>query len=246
MPFSPQNLLRFLKSKLYYHPNFTQFNFHILNWAATIDSFHHDHSTFEWMARTLAITDQFFELWSLLEFLVFSPCPCSDGTFSCSRTEPIFKFAINAYCRAGKLDDVVVAFDSMRKLIDGKPSVVLYKILINGFLKFARNDQAFELYNRMIRDRVKPDVFTFNILLSSYCRNSQYGLALDLFKEMKEKGVSPNVISFNTLIKIHKFHKAKKKGLGRVGSEEMGRGEGRRKKKRKKKGKRKKKVKIQG
>ncbi|KAL5559162.1 hypothetical protein UlMin_035373 [Ulmus minor] len=133
------------------------------------------------MADTLAITDRFSELRSLLEFLVSSPCPCSDGIFSCSRIEPIFRFAINAYCRAGKLDDAVVAFNSMGKLIDGKPSVVLYNILINGFVKFAQNDQAFELYNQMIRDRVKPDVFTFNILLSSYCRNSQCGLALDLF-----------------------------------------------------------------
>ncbi|KAL5562573.1 hypothetical protein UlMin_032320 [Ulmus minor] len=151
---------------------------------------------------------------NLLCFLKLNPCPCSNGIFSCSQTEPIFRFAINACCRVRKLDDVVVAFDSMRKLIDGKPSV---------------------LYNRMIRDRVKPDLFTFNILLSSYCRNSQCGLALDLFKEMKEKGASPNVISFNTMIKIRKFQKAKKKRLGRVGR-------GKEKKKKKKGKERKKKV----
>ncbi|KAL5548848.1 hypothetical protein UlMin_004079 [Ulmus minor] len=161
------------------------------------------------MASTLTVTDWFSELRSFLEFLVSSLFPCSDGIFSCSQTEPIFRFAINVYCRVGKLDATIVAFNSMRILIDGKPSVVLYNILINGFVKFARNDQAFELYNRMIRDRVKPYVFTFNILLRSYCRNSQCGLALDLFKEMKEKGSSPNVISFNTLIKIRKFQKAK-------------------------------------
>ena len=98
----------------------------------------------------------------------------------------------------------------------------------------------------MIRDRVKPDVFTFNILLSSYCRNSQCGLALDLFKEMKEKGASPNVISFNTLIKTHKFQKAKKKGLGRVGSEEVRRGKEEERRKGKGKRKEKKKVKVHG
>ncbi|KAL5561486.1 hypothetical protein UlMin_031233 [Ulmus minor] len=185
------------------------------------------------MARTLAVTDRFSELRSLLEFLVSSPCPCSDGIFSCSQTEPIFQFAINAYCRAGKLDDAIVAFDSMRKLIDRKPSVFLYNILINGFVKFARNDQAFELYNRMIRDRVKPDVFTFNILLSSYCRNSQYGLPLDLFKEMKEKGASPNVISFNTLIKNSQISKSKEKGIGEGGIGRGGTEEERRKEKKK-------------
>ncbi|CAL9026475.1 unnamed protein product [Prunus brigantina] len=200
-PLTSQTLLHFLKSKLHHHPTFAHFDFHVFNWASSIDSFRHDHSTFEWMARTLAITDRFVELGSLLSFMVSNPCPCSDGIFSCPRTEPIFQFAINAYCRVGRLGDAVNAFDSMRKLIDGRPSVVVYNILIHGFVKCGQHDKALGLYDKMMKDRVKADVFTFNILISSYCRNSQFGLALELFKDMREKGCSPNVVSFNTLIK---------------------------------------------
>uniref|UniRef100_A0A2N9FJ44 Pentatricopeptide repeat-containing protein n=1 Tax=Fagus sylvatica TaxID=28930 RepID=A0A2N9FJ44_FAGSY len=87
------------------------------------------------------------------------------------------------------------------KLIDGRPSVALYNILIHGFVKCGEHCKALQVYDKMIKDRVKPDVYTFNILISSYCRNKRFGLALELFKEMREKGCSPNVVSFNTLIR---------------------------------------------
>ncbi|KAL6145577.1 hypothetical protein ACLB2K_056263 [Fragaria x ananassa] len=176
-PLTPKTLLHFLKSKLHHHPTFTHLDFHVFNWASTVDSYRHDHSTFEWMVCSLANTARFSELGCLLSFIVANPCPCSDGIFSCPRTEPIFRFAISAYCRVGRLDDAVRAFDSMRKLIDGKASVVVYNILINGFVKCGEHDKALWFYERM------------------------FGLALELFKDMRGKGCSPNVVSFNTLIK---------------------------------------------
>ncbi|KAJ6912953.1 hypothetical protein NC651_015428 [Populus alba x Populus x berolinensis] len=200
-PLTPQNLLHFFKTKLHHHPHFSHCDFHIFNWVSTIDSFSHDHQTFEWMARTLAITNRLEELALLLQFMSSNPCPCSEGIFSCPRIEPIFQFCINAYCKARKLDDALLAFECMRKLIDGRPSVVVYNILINGCVKCGEHDRAIGVYDRMLKDRVKPDVFTFNILISSYCRNYMFELALELFREMKEKGCSPNVVSFNTLIK---------------------------------------------
>jgi pentatricopeptide repeat protein len=89
----------------------------------------------------------------------------------------------------------------MKRLIDGKPNVALYNIMIHGFVKFGKLDNAVEFYDRMIRDRVKPDVITFNTLINGYCRSRKFELALQVFKEMKNKGCVPNVVSFNTLIK---------------------------------------------
>ncbi|CAM8994877.1 unnamed protein product [Rhodiola kirilowii] len=199
--FTSQDLLFFLKSKLHHHPNFTQFDFHVFNWASNIDSFRHDHLTYQWITRTLAVTHRFNELFSVLDFIFSNPCPCSDGIFSCPRTEDIFRFSLNAFCRVGRLDDALKVFDKMRKMIDGKPNVAVYNMLIHGFVKRMEHERAVELYHRMLKDRVKPDVYTFNILISSYCRNSLFGLALEVFKEMRSKGCRPNVVSFNTLIK---------------------------------------------
>ncbi|KAL3839268.1 hypothetical protein ACJIZ3_023859 [Penstemon smallii] len=198
---TPKDLLHFFKTRLHHHPTLSHLDFHLFRYAATIDSFRHDHSTFEYMVRSLVSSHRLDSLPSLLHFIAANPCPCSDGIFSCPMTEPIFRVSITSFCRTGKFDDALYAFDTMKRLIDGKPDVALYNIVIHGFVKFGNLGRGLEFYRRMIRDRVRPDSVTFNTLISGYCRNNRFDLALEVFKEMKEKGCVPNVVSFNTLIK---------------------------------------------
>ncbi|KAL5995378.1 hypothetical protein ACLOJK_025437 [Asimina triloba] len=215
-PINPSRLLSFLRNKLHHHPSFTHFDFHVFRWAPTIDdSFRHDHSTYEWMSRTLAVTHRFDDLNSLLHTILSEPCPCSDDTiFACPRVEPIFRFALNSFFRAGRLDHAVAAFEAMKRSIDGKPDVAIYNILINGFVKHGKHEQAMELYRKMVKDRVKPDVVTFNILIGSCCLSSNSDSALGIFKEMRVRGCNPNVVSFNTLIRAC-FREGKiEKGIG--------------------------------
>ncbi|CAI9261981.1 unnamed protein product [Lactuca saligna] len=211
---TPNDLLSFLKNQLHHHPKFAHLDLHVFRHASTLDSFRHDHSTYEWMVRTLAITHRLDSLSPLLDFIVSNPCPCSDGIFSCSRTEPIFRFAINAYCNVGRFDDALQAFDKMRKLVDGKPSTAIYNIMIHSFVKYWKFEKGLDFYGRMIQDRVNPDVVTFNILINGYFRNSKFGLALEVFKEMRVKGCVPNVVTFNTLIKGFFREKKLKEGIG--------------------------------
>ncbi|XP_060179555.1 pentatricopeptide repeat-containing protein At2g36240-like [Lycium barbarum] len=212
--FTAKDFLSFLKNRIHYHPILTNLDFYLFNYAASVDSFRHDHTTYEWMARTLATTHRLQYLTTLLQFISSNPCPCADGIFSCPKTEPIYRFAINAYCKAGRFDDALLAFDTMRRLIDGKPDVAVCNIIIHGFVKFKHFDKALEFYRRMIGDRVKPDVITFNTLISGYCKNSQLGLALQMFKEMKTHGCAPNVVSFNTLIKWFLLDGKIEEGIG--------------------------------
>ncbi|KAG9443533.1 hypothetical protein H6P81_014873 [Aristolochia fimbriata] len=200
--FTPKDLLHFLKNKLHHHPRFTQFDLQIFRWAQTVDSFRHDHSTYEWMVRTLAISHRFDDLGPVLDAIVSNPCPCSDdGIFCCPRLEQIFQYAIECYCHVGRLDEALGAFHKMRKSIDGKPRVTVYNILMNGFVQHRKHTSAIMMYDNMRKDQVKPDVCSFNILISSYCRNSMLNLAVDAFKEMQRtKGCHPNVVTFNTLI----------------------------------------------
>ncbi|CAJ2632351.1 unnamed protein product [Trifolium pratense] len=200
-PLTPQTLTHFLKSKLHHHPSFTHYDFHLFTWASTLDTFSHNHTSYQWMTRTLALSHRFSLLRTLLTFISSNPCNCSQAIFSCPETEPIFRFAIQSYCKASKFDDALFAFNSMRRLIDGKPSVSLCNILIHGFVKSGRFDRAYEFYNQMVKDRIKPDVFTFNILISGYCRNFKFAFALEMFEEMHKMGCHPNVVTFNTLIR---------------------------------------------
>ncbi|XP_068668653.1 pentatricopeptide repeat-containing protein At2g36240-like [Aristolochia californica] len=202
LSFTPKQLLHFLKNKLHHHPRFTQFDLQIFQWAQTVDSFRHDHSTYEWMVRTLAVTHRFNDLGPILDVIVSNPCPCSDDSiFCCPHLETIFQYAIECYCLVGKLDEALSAFYKMQKSIDGKPKVTIYNILINGFVRHQKHKSAIEMYDNMRKDKIKADVCTFNILISSYCRNSMLNLAMDVFKEMRRtEGCDPNVVTFNTLI----------------------------------------------
>ncbi|KAI3811630.1 hypothetical protein L1987_21356 [Smallanthus sonchifolius] len=77
--FTPNHLLLFLKNHLHHHPKFAHLDLHVFLHAATLDSFRHDHSTYELLVRTLAITHRLDSLSSVLDFIVSNPCPCSDG-----------------------------------------------------------------------------------------------------------------------------------------------------------------------
>ncbi|KAK4343554.1 hypothetical protein RND71_036648 [Anisodus tanguticus] len=187
--FTAKDFLSVLKNRIHYHPILTNLDFYLFNYAASVDSFRHDHTTFEWMVRTLATTHRLQFLTTLLQFISSNPCPCADGIFSCPKTEPIYRFSINAYCKAGRFDDALLAFDTMRRLIDGKPDVAVCNIIIHGFVKFKHFDKALEFYHRMIGERVKPD-------------------------EMKTHGCAPNVVSFNTLIKWFLLDGKIKEGIG--------------------------------
>ncbi|KAL8213819.1 hypothetical protein R6Q57_003268 [Mikania cordata] len=211
---TPNDLLLFLKNHLHHHPKFTHLDLHVFRYATTLDSFRHDHSTYEWMVRTLAITHRLDSLSTVLDFIVSNPCPCSDGIFSCTRTEPIFRFAITSFCNVGRLDDALQVFVKMLKLVDGKPNVAIYNTILHSFVKYGKFEKGLEFYGRMIKDRVKPDVITFNILINGYFRNSKFELALEVFKEMRVKGCVPNVVTFNTLIKGFLREGKLKQGIG--------------------------------
>ncbi|XP_073149793.1 uncharacterized protein [Henckelia pumila] len=198
---STNELVHFMKTRLRHHPTLSHLDFYLFRYTATLDSFRHDHSTFEYMARSLVYSHRLDSLLSLLEFIATNPCPCADGIFSCPKIEAIFRVSIGAFCRSGKFENALFAFDTMKRLIDGKPDVALYNIVIHGFLKFGKLDKGVEFYGRMIRDMVNPDVVTFNTLISGYCKSNKFALALDVFQEMKDKGCLPNVVCFNTLIK---------------------------------------------
>jgi pentatricopeptide repeat protein len=57
------------------------------------------------------------------------------------------------------LDEGVVAFETMRKMINGRPSVTMYNILIHGFVKCGQHENTLKVYDEMIKSRVKQDVY---------------------------------------------------------------------------------------
>ncbi|KAG1331692.1 pentatricopeptide repeat-containing protein [Cocos nucifera] len=212
--FTPADLLHLLRRRLRHHPGLAPYDLDVFLWASGVDSFRHDHSTYEWMVRTLAATGRLDPLHHLLRLLLSHPCPCADGIFACPRLESIFRFALNAFCRAGRLADAATALDDARRSLDGRPAAALYNILLHGFARWGEHQKALDLFDKMLKDRVRPDAFTFNILISSSFRNTDFDAALDWFREMRARGCEPNVVTFNTLIKGFFREKKIKEGIG--------------------------------
>ncbi|KAG2326644.1 hypothetical protein Bca52824_009372 [Brassica carinata] len=190
---NPQIPHPFLRSSLRHHPLFAHHDFAVFTWASTLDAFRHDHDSFLWMSRSLAATHRFSDLHRLLLFISSSPCPCASGIFSCPKLETLFNSAVDAFCRAGKMDYALLAFETMKRLIDGKPSVGVYNTVLNGYVKKGCDmEKALGFYKRMGKERVKLDVCTFNILINGYCKSGEFEMAFGLFKEMRERGCEPN------------------------------------------------------
>jgi hypothetical protein len=70
---TPQELLHFFKSRVRHNPILSHLDFHLFRFDATFDSFRHDHSTFEYMARSLISSNRLDFLASLLQFIAANP-----------------------------------------------------------------------------------------------------------------------------------------------------------------------------
>ncbi|CAN1772125.1 Pentatricopeptide repeat-containing protein At2g36240 [Linum perenne] len=181
-PVTAETLLHFFKSKLHHHPHLRHYDLHIFTWASTVDSFRHDHTTFEWMARSLASTNRISELTTLLQFIASNPCPCSEGFF-----------------RQGKIDDAVKMAHEMIDL-GIEFSGVTCEILLDGLCKQGRNVEACELLIDFSRRGVVPYEFDLSTLVDSLCRRGFAGRALEVVYELWRNGKAPSLISSTTLV----------------------------------------------
>lgn len=135
----------------------------------------------------------------ILDEMAVSPCPCSsEGIFCCPRLEHIYICVISSYIRVSSIDEGLNAFEKMKKFIDGKPPVIVYNIILDGFVKTGRMGDAKEFYEGMIRAMISPDVYTLNILLNGLCRIGDLEGALRVLRVNEGKA---NVVSYNTLIR---------------------------------------------
>ncbi|KAJ3677967.1 hypothetical protein LUZ60_001770 [Juncus effusus] len=201
---TPSTFSRFLRRKIRYHSVFSQYDFHLFLWASnSLSSFRHDHHSHLCIVQSLSFSSRLNHLRLFLSHVKLHPCPCTDSSiFSCPYLERIYGCAILAFCRAGWLDDADVAFREVSRSVDGKLSSSLYNLLLHGFVKQGKHDNALQLFDKMTkRDFVQPDSYTFNIMINSFCIKGEIDLALNWLRKMREMKCEPNIVSFNTIIR---------------------------------------------
>ncbi|KAH9650335.1 pentatricopeptide repeat-containing protein [Citrus sinensis] len=83
----------------------------------------------------------------------------------------------------------------------------IFNILIHGWCKTRKVDDAQKAMKEMFQQGFSPDVVSYTCFIEHYCREKDFRKVDDTLKEMQEKGCKPSVITYT--IVMHALGKAK-------------------------------------
>ncbi|CAH8375587.1 unnamed protein product [Eruca vesicaria subsp. sativa] len=107
-----------------------------------------------------------------------------------------------------KENSIEHAHEVFLKLSDTiKPDSRTYNILIHGFCKARRFDDAMGL---MKVAEFVPDVVTYTSFVEGYCKEGDFRRVDEILEEMRERGCKPNVVTYT--IVMHALGKARQVG----------------------------------
>ena len=107
-----------------------------------------------------------------------------------------------------KENSIEHAHEAFLKLFDTvKPDSRTFNILIHGFCKARRFDDARTMMDLMKVARFGPDVVTYTGFVEGYCKEGDFRRVDEVLEEMRESGVKPNVVTYT--IVMHSLGKAR-------------------------------------
>uniref|UniRef100_A0A7N0VJF6 Pentatricopeptide repeat-containing protein n=1 Tax=Kalanchoe fedtschenkoi TaxID=63787 RepID=A0A7N0VJF6_KALFE len=114
--------------------------------------------------------------------------------------EYTYNFMVRHLCRSRSMTTVYNFIDEMRDLIQLKPNLVTYTILIDSVCNGKNLREATRLLSELSKDGFKPDCYVYNTIMKGWCQMNQGCEVLRVYSKMKEAGVEPDLVTFNTLI----------------------------------------------
>ncbi|KAF9614450.1 hypothetical protein IFM89_018686 [Coptis chinensis] len=87
------------------------------------------------------------------------------------------------------------------------PSILMYNLLIKGYIKDGSPQDAFAVRDEILRQGLKPDRLTYNTLVFACVKSRQMDAAMQLFAEMKvsRKSERPGFSDANDFISVQKL-----------------------------------------
>ncbi|KAH9623888.1 hypothetical protein KSS87_022937 [Heliosperma pusillum] len=90
----------------------------------------------------------------------------------------------------------------------GSPSIVIYNLLMKGYINIGSPEAALTVRDEMLRQGLKPDKFSYNILIHAAVKRGTLDAAIELWDEMKEAALEynsydlfPDNVTYTTLLK---------------------------------------------
>ncbi|KAI3468285.1 hypothetical protein Pfo_024948 [Paulownia fortunei] len=113
----------------------------------------------------------------------------------------LFETLLDSLCKEGHVRIASQYCDKHRaKDPSWLPTVRIYNILLNGWLRSRKLKHAERLWEQMKKEDVKPTVVTYGTLIEGLCRMRRPDMAMELLNEMTTEGVEPNAIVYNPII----------------------------------------------
>ncbi|CAH8261449.1 unnamed protein product [Arabidopsis lyrata] len=107
-----------------------------------------------------------------------------------------------------KENSIEHAHEVFLKLFDTiKPDARTFNILIHGFCKARKFDDARTMMDLMKVTEFSPDVVTYTSFVEGYCREGDFRRVNEMLEEMRENGCNPNVVTYT--IVMHALGKSK-------------------------------------
>lgn len=113
----------------------------------------------------------------------------------------LFEILLDSLCKEGHVRVATQYFDRKKEFDPcWVPSVRIYNILLNGWLRSRKLKHAERLWLQMKKGNVTPSVVTYGTLVEGYCRMRHVERAIDLLGDMRREGIEPNAIVYNPII----------------------------------------------
>ncbi|KFK39555.1 hypothetical protein AALP_AA3G259300 [Arabis alpina] len=107
-----------------------------------------------------------------------------------------------------KENSIEHAHEVFLKLFDIiKPDSRTFNILIHGFCKARKFDDARTIMDLMKVTEFSPDVVTYTSFVEAYCREGDFRRVNEILEEMRENGSKPNVVTYT--IVMHSLGKSR-------------------------------------
>ncbi|XP_038698882.1 pentatricopeptide repeat-containing protein At5g10690 isoform X1 [Tripterygium wilfordii] len=122
---------------------------------------------------------------------------------------PVILGLLNALIKAGDLfraNGLLARYGFLLRE-SGSPSIMLYNLLMKGYISMGFPQGALALQEEILRLGVEPDRVTYNTLISACLKAEKLDVAMSFFKEMKDRAweyshedLYPDVVTYTTLL----------------------------------------------
>lgn len=112
-----------------------------------------------------------------------------------------FSFLIEGLGRAGRIDEAVEVFCSMKEKNNCQPDTACYNAMIFNFVSVGDFDGGMEYYNGMLGDNCEPNVDTYTRIITVFLRVRKVADALQMFDEMLSRGIVPSTGTITSFVK---------------------------------------------